>query len=173
MCMEFFKVVKERRSIREFKDKPVPADKLRKILAAAKAAPSAGNLQSYDVVVVKKPKTIASLASAMGYHQDSLAKAPLMLVFFANQQRSAKDFGRRGVELYCIQDATIACAYAQLAARAVGLASVWVGAFEPGLVRGTLKAPGNAIPVAILPVGYAAEKPRAGKRVDRTKKEGF
>ncbi len=171
--MEFFKAVKERRSIREFRDKKVPADKLRKILAATKAAPSAGNLQSYDVVVVKKRATIESLASAFGYHAKALAKAPVMLVFFANQQRSAKKFGRRGVDLYSVQDATIACTYAQLAIRAVGLASVWVGAFEPGLIRRVLGAQSNTIPVAILPLGYGATKPKARKRKDRAIRESY
>jgi len=171
--MEFFDVLKKRRSIREFRDKKIPADKVRKILAATKLCPTAGNAQAYDVVIVKKPKTIKALASSFSHHAESLSEAPMMLVFLANKAVGAEMFGRRGADFYCVQDATIACSYAQLAVRAVGLASVWVGGFEEGLVRRILNAPSNVRPVAILPVGYGAEKPRARKRVDRARKEGY
>jgi nitroreductase len=63
-------------------------------------------------------------------------------------------FGERGRGLYSVQDATIACAYAQLAATALGLGSVWVGAFDPDEVRKIVGLPEAQQPVAILPIGY-------------------
>jgi nitroreductase len=68
------------------------------------------------------------------------------------------------VSLYCIRDATIAAAYAQLAAAAFGLASCWVGTFDERLVAGELNAPENLRPIALLPLGYGAETPTRPSR---------
>jgi nitroreductase len=62
--------------------------------------------------------------------------------------------------LYTVQDATIACTVAMLAATAVNLASVWVGAFHTDAVQEIINAPPGIVPVAILPIGYTAESPR-------------
>jgi len=157
--MEFFEAIHARQSIRKFQDKPVEADTLMKILEAANRAPSAGNLQAYQIVVVQEPAVKARLDAASGY-QGSLAEAPVVLVFCAHPQESATRYGSRGEDLYCIQDATIACAYAQLAATALGLASVWIGAvFEPEMVRDALRLGGSQWPIALLPLGSPAEQP--------------
>ena len=73
--------------------------------------------------------------------------------------RSAMKYGRRGQDLYALQDATIAGAYAQLAATALGLGSTWVGAFHEEAVRRAVGIPAVEIPVAILPIGYPGETP--------------
>ncbi len=91
-------------------------------------------------------------------------QAPLVLVFCAHPARSAKKYGQRGATLYGVQDATIACAYAQLAATALGLASVWVGAFDDEAVRAAIGAGQDLLPVAILPIGYAGEEPEMSTR---------
>ena len=64
-----------------------------------------------------------------------------------------------------MQDATIGCAYAQLAVTAQGLATCWVGAFQTDAIARILQAPHDWVPVAPLPVGYATEKPlETGRR---------
>ena len=90
--------------------------------------------------------------------------APVVLAFCAHPRRSAAKYGRRGEELYCVQDATIACAYAQLAATALGLGSVWVGAFDTDAVAQAIGARRDWRPVALLPIGYPAESPEATPR---------
>jgi nitroreductase len=155
--MEFFETIKERRSIRKFKDKGVEIEKLRKLLEAVNSAPSAGNLQSYEVILVKDPGRKEKLSYA-AYGQSSIREAPIVLVFCTNPRR-ARRYGKRGEELYCIQDATIAASYAQLAATALGLGSVWIGAFDEEEVRIIIEAPDEVRPVAIIPIGYPAEKP--------------
>jgi len=161
--MEFFETVQARHSIRNFATKRVEPEKLQIILETANRAPSAGNLQAYEIYAVTRRVTLDALAQAASGHA-FIAQAPLALVFCALPARSIAKYGRRGATLYCIQDATIACAYAQLAATALGLASVWVGAFHEDGVRvatGTDKA---QLPVSILPIGYADEKPAAASR---------
>jgi len=156
--MHFFEVIRRRRSVRAFLKKPVAADTLRTILEAANAAPSAGNLQSYEIYVVTTDLTRVALAHAAD-DQFFVAGAPAALVFCTHAARVAEQYAERGEQLYTVQDATIACAFAMLAAAALGLASVWVGAFRPGEVRRIVGAPPGIEPVAILPIGYAAEEP--------------
>jgi len=157
--MEFFEVIQKRQSIRRFQARPVEAGKLTRILAAANRAPSAGNLQAYRIFVVKEPDVRARLDAASG-NQGSVKEAPVVLVFCAHPERSATRYGSRGGELYCVQDATIACTYAQLAATALGLASVWIGAvFEPETVKEALRLEEDLWPIALLPLGYPAETP--------------
>jgi nitroreductase len=95
--------------------------------------------------------------------QRFLAQAPVVLLYAANATRGAK-YGERGAQLYCVQDATIAAAYTQLAATALGLATCWVGAFDDAQVARAAQLPAGQRPVALLPVGYAAETPRRTPR---------
>jgi nitroreductase len=161
--MNFFEAVATRRSVRAFSAAVVEADKVRRILEAANLAPSAGNLQAYEIYVVTQPSRRAELAKA-ALHQDFIAGAPLVFVFCAHPARSEKKYGDRGVRLYAVQDATIACCFAMLAATALGLASVWVGAFKDEEVRSALGASEGIVPVAMLPAGYAAEQPAPTSR---------
>jgi nitroreductase len=161
--MDFFDLINVRRSIRAYTEQPVEAEQLNRILEATRRAPSAGNLQAYMILVIRSPATKAALAKA-ALNQDFLAQAPVVLAFFGRQQVSAAKYQKRGVELYAMQDATIACAYAQLAATQLGFGAVWVGAFDDDTVKRVLKAQADWRPVALLPIGYPAESPKQTPR---------
>jgi nitroreductase len=161
--MEIFEVVKNRHSIRAFKDKEIEKEKLDKLLYAANSAPSAGDLQAYQIFLVKKSALKAKLAEAAN-SQDFITQAPLSLVFCIDPMRSARKYGRRGAELYSIQDATISAAYVHLSAVDLGLGSVIVGAFDEGSVNKILNLPSLLRPIIILPIGYPAEKPEITPR---------
>ena len=156
--MDFSQVVSTRRSVRAFRPDPVESAPLVTILETANRAPSAGNLQAFVVHLVREPDRLIALAAA-AFGQDFIAQAPLALVFCADPKRSAARYGRRGAGLYSVQDATIACAYAQLAAVDLGLATVWVGAFDDDGVRRVIGVGPELPPVAVLPLGYPAEEP--------------
>lgn len=164
-CREpFFDVVDGRRSIRQFEDAPVPGPLVDRILAAAMRAPSAGNLQAYQICVVRDPVIRRRLDAASG-NQGPIAAAPVVLVFCAVPSRSAAKYGAKGEQLFCVQDATIACAYAQLAAASLGLGSVWIGAVhEPEVMSAALGLSEDVWPTALLPIGYAAESPAPKSR---------
>jgi nitroreductase len=162
MPVDFFEVVRTRHSIRAFDARPIEPEKLQSILEAANQAPSAGNLQAYEIYVVSRRATLNALAEAA--QQGYVAQAPVALAFFAHPQLSSHRYGRRGASLYAVQDGTIACAHAHLAATALGLASVWVGAFDDGRVRKAIGAAADLLPLAILPIGYPAEKPEPTPR---------
>ena len=161
--MEFFDVLKARHSIRAYDTRPLEPEKLQRILESINRAPSAGNLQGFEVYLVCDPQTKQTLVGSTG-DQVFLAQAPIVLVFCANASRSAVKYARRGAGLYCIQDASIACTFAMLAAAAQGLCSVWVGAFDEEQVRLAIAAPMEHRPIAMLPIGYGAEEPRLRER---------
>lgn len=163
--MDFFEVVEKRQSIRKYEDREVGRQDFRRILDAINAAPSAGDMQGYEVVIVSDLAAREQLAKA-AYDQSSITEAPVSLVFCADHTRSASKYGKRGADLYSVQDATIAASYCQLAAAALGLATVWIGAFDTKLVSETIKAPDLVTPVAIIPIGYAAEQPDHTSRRD-------
>lgn len=156
--MTFLELAKSRRSVRVFQPKPVDEQTIADILEAANIAPSAGNLQAYDIYVVRSEAVRRKLAAA-ALGQDFLIQAPAALVFCASPARNTK-YGGRGAVLYSVQDATVACTFAMLRITELGLATVWVGAFEDEAVRRAIGAPEGMRPVAILPVGYAGESPQ-------------
>ena len=160
---EFFEVLDGRHSMRVFNSRPVEPEKLTRILEAARSAPSAGNLQSYEIYVVTAVRKRAALAQAAG-GQGFVLAAPVDLVFCANPARAREQYGERGERLYALQDATIACTFAMLAGVALGLSNVWVGAFNPFDVGRVIAAPEDQLPVAILPLGYAAAPPETRER---------
>jgi len=155
-------VIRRRRSIRAFTPQSVEGEKLEEVLAAANAAPSAGNLQGYEIFVVIRPAARAALARA-AMDQYFITQAPVSLVFCANQARSAAKYHERGARLYAIQDATIACTFAMLAATNLGLATDWVGSFDDAAVQSVIGR-NDLLPVAILPIGYPAEEPEPTPR---------
>jgi nitroreductase len=161
--MDFFEVVKQRHSMRSFKATLVEQEELERILESANRAPSAGNLQGYEIYLVKKASDRSALARAAG-GQGFVAEAPVSLVFLAHPMRSSPQYGARGASLYAVQDATIACTFAMLAATTLGLATVWVGAFDDNAVSRVIRAPAALRPVAILPIGYAAAQPEPTSR---------
>jgi nitroreductase len=156
--MDFFEVIGKRRSIRAFRDQPVPEEMVQKILETIQAAPSAGNRQAYEVVVVRDPVRKKALAEA-AWQQTFIAQAPVVLVFCTNPGRNVDRYRERGAHLYCIQDASIAVTFAHLAATALGLGSCWIGAFDPSRVATLIGAEGTIEPVAMLPLGFPAETP--------------
>jgi len=161
--MEFFHLIEERHSVRSFVSTRVEAEKMQSILAAANRAPSAGNKQGYEIYIVRDREKRLALVKAAG-DQEFLAEAPLVLIFCSNPARLVEWYQERGTQLYAIQDATISCTFAMLAAADLGLSTVWVGAFDEQSVREVAGIPEGLRPVAMLPIGYAGSAPRLTSR---------
>ncbi len=155
--MDTEKAIRARRSIRSFKPDEILEETVKEILELGNCAPSAGNRQSRDFVVVRDSETRRKLAeAAMG--QNFVAEAPVVIVVCANLKR-VSPYGGRGRELYCIQDADCAAYAIMLAVHSMGLGSCWVGAFEPEQVTDALALPNYAMPVAVIPIGAPNETP--------------
>lgn len=161
--MEFFHVIRDRHSVRVFTAEKIDADIITSLLKAIQTAPTAGNLQAYQVYVVESPDKIRALAQAT-YNQRCVLEAPAILVFCTDPPRSIAKYGDRGRDLYCIQDATIAATIGHLAAVALGLGSVLVGAFKTDQVARVVGAPPHQVPILMLPVGHPNETPEITSR---------
>lgn len=161
--MECMETINLRRSIRKFKDRAVGKEVIEELLNAAQMAPSAGNLQGRDFVVVTNKATKQKLTKA-ALGQSFIEQAPVAIVVVANIERSSRIYKSRG-ELYAVQDATAGVMNLLLAAHSRGLATCWVGAFDEDAVGGILALPKKTRPVAIIPVGYADEAPAAPPRM--------
>lgn len=160
---EVLRVMKERRSVRDFQKRVIPDEVAKKLIDALIWAPSAGNLQSRKFCFVTTGALKRRLAAA-ALDQRFIAEAPLVVVGCADGRIGAR-YGTRGVALYAVQDVACSIMSMMLVACENGLASVWVGAFREGTVAEILELPGDLRPVAIVPVGYPSRIPPAPPRV--------
>jgi nitroreductase len=161
---DFLSFVTGRSSVREYDSEPLPGEHIDYILNCARTAPSAGNLEAWDVIVVTDQEIREALAEA-AFDQKHIEQAPLILVVCSNYVRSMSRYGERGI-LYALEDATIACTYMMLAAHAKNLQSCWTGAFDDDAVREILDLPQHARPVALLAVGNGPRTGTASERRD-------
>jgi len=172
--MEFFEAIKARRSVRAFKPDKLKEGDLEKILDAGRQAPNAGNCQPWEFVVVRDDGVKQKLVEASG--QGFVAEAPVVVVVCANVPRVSSRYGKRGAELYSIQDTAAATENMHLAAVALGYGTCWVGAFDEEAVAKAIKAPKDVRPVAMIPIGRPAEKPAPTSRLPLEKivhEDGF
>jgi nitroreductase len=122
-------------------------------------SPSAGNVQPWFFYIVESQAVRKDLARA-AFGQNFVAEAAVVFVVCAEPEASEAVYGKRGKELYCLQDTAVAAENLLLAATALGYGSCWVGAFDERAARQALKIPEHLRPVAIIPVG-------PGRRVTR------
>jgi nitroreductase len=152
--MDFFVLVGSRHSVRHFQSKAISDEHLMKIATAANLAPSAGNLQAFEMLIVLNKQMLRDLGSAC-HDQSWIGSAAAVFVFFTNAKLSSVKYGRRGKNLYSLQDATIACSYAQLAAHALGVGACWVGSFDESAVKSVCGVTSDdLVPVSVLVLGY-------------------
>lgn len=161
--MEFYDVIRTRRSVRKFQKKSFPDDVLTRILEAARIAPSGDNRQPWRFVVVKDEQTKKKIASAC-YEQDFVAQAPVVVVCCSVKCTSGykpwlDEAGQR--------DTVIATDHLILAARNEGLATCWIGAFYDKQVRKIVKVPANVDVVMVVPIGYPTAKSAFRKATGR------
>jgi len=157
---DLFEVMKRRRSTRKFDPKPIEEWKVGKILAAADTAPTAGNFQGFEIFHIKNTKMKEELVKAA--NDQPYVNSPLVLVFCKNQSRVKLKFPDRMLAKFAVQDATLAAAYSQLAATALGLSTIWIGMIDEKKVAEIIKT--DLVPSSLLCIGYPVKlrhpKPR-------------
>lgn len=157
--MDFMGLAEERYSSRKYEDRPVEPEKVEAILEAGRLAPTAKNLQPVRVLVADTPGAHEKLAKAA-----NLYGAPLGLVAVVERDVSwtrpfdGKDFGDI--------DASIVITQMMYEARSLGLGSVWIGYFDPAVLKRELGLKGSEEVSGILAVGYSADEtsPNHGNR---------
>ncbi len=166
---EILEVIKTRRSIRKYEDKPIPEEVLNKVLEAVQWSPSWANTQCWEVVVVRDQQIKASLQETIGKGNPAtkaVGTAPVVLVL-CGKMNSSGYYNNQVTTKYgdwFMFDLGIATQSACLAAHALGLGTVIVGLFDHDRAAKALGVPEGYELVAMLPIGYPAKNPPAPKR---------
>jgi len=147
--MEVLDAIRTRRSIRKYKSEPIPDEKLRSVLEAARLAPSAANRQPWRFIVVQDMDRKEALAKVAN-NQTFLNHAAAIIVGMGDPEVSARWYEK---------DAMIALEHIVLAATAMGYGTCWIGAFDEDAVKHLLKVPANVKVIALLPIGIPDETP--------------
>lgn len=156
--MDVFEAIRGRRSIRSYIPAEIDPNQLRLVLEAAIWAPSAGNLQPWEFVVVDDRDIMKHLARA-SLNQMWMSESSAIIAVCADVDRTGAIYGERGRRLYAIQDCAAATQNMLLASYSLGLGTCWVGAFYEEEVRRILKLPANVRPLALIPIGQPGESP--------------
>lgn len=162
-------IIKARRSIRRYKDKPVEREKIVQCLEAARLAPSAENVQPWRFIVVDDPglKHELSLHAFSGIYRPTqfAAKAPVIIVILARLDILANRIGKQiqGIHYYFI-DTGIAGEHFALQAQELGLGTCWIGWFHSKKVRKVLKIPRSYKIVSLMSLGYPDGSPLKEKK---------
>jgi coenzyme F420-0:L-glutamate ligase/coenzyme F420-1:gamma-L-glutamate ligase len=188
---EIYELMRNRRAVRRYVDRPVPEALVEKLLASAVWAPSAHNRQPWRFAVLRSWASKDKLARAMGekLHQDRLADgdsleavvrdvsrsyiritgAPIAIVFFLSMSDMDRYPDQRRGEAerqMAVQSVAMAVQNLWLLAAAEGLGACWLCAplFVPELVRETLDLPGDWQAQGLLTLGWPAEKRHKDRR---------
>lgn len=158
--MDVLQAIHERRSIRKYTDEPVSDETVRELLDAAMMAPSAGNAQPWQFVVLRDRKALESVQSFSPY-AGMAAKAPLAILVCG-------DLSKEKYPGYWVQDCSAAVQNLLLAVHAKGLGAVWTGVHtrkerEDGF-RKLCALPENIMPLAFVIIGVPAQEAHAQDR---------
>ena len=150
--MDVYEAIRARKSVRAFLDRPVEEEILRRVLDAARGAPSARNGQEWRFVAVRERHTRERIAEEAA-RQPFIGTAPVLLACCAETDGRIM---RCGQPAYPI-DVAIAMDHLSLAAAAEGLGTCWIGSFDEGLVKEILGIPSALRVVQLMPLGYPAD----------------
>ncbi len=159
--MDLLEVVKTRRSIRCYKSDPVSDEIIHQLIDAARHAPSAGDNQPWEFIVVRNKQVKEELSKTHAWSH-FVKDAPVCIVALANERLSP---------IYFAIDTTCAIQNLLLTSRSLGLGACWVAVYNPHNqsdekhVRTVLNVPPHLRVIAMIPLGYPDEK--AGMRTLR------
>jgi len=160
---DVFWAIAARRSYTRFLPPPVEMDKILQITQAGALAPSSGNLQNWSFIIVTDLDRIREL-----YHhsldQEPFLSATAAVIVVGDEESAYRLYGVRGKKLYTIQNCAAAIQNMLLAATALGVGSVWIGAFDEDKVATLFDIPPSARPQAIILIGYPEAEPEPKER---------
>jgi nitroreductase len=159
--MDVFDAIKNRRSIRKYKNTEIEAEKVEKILESARLAPSAANRQEWKFIVVEDPQTRKKLVEA-AHGQKFIEEAPVTIVACSTESERIMPCNQYAYTV----DLSIAVSFMILEATEIGLGTCWLGAYDEGKVKEILEIPEDIRVPAMFTVGYADEDPAPRPRKD-------
>ncbi len=158
--MDAMEAILSRRSIRKYTDQPVDAEVVQKVLRAAMSAPSAGNEQSWQFVVINDRNLLTAIPKFHPYA--GMLEQASVAILVCGDVRRERHAG------YWVQDCSAAMQNLLLAAHSLGLGAVWLGIYPDAArvagMRSLLNLPEPVIPLGLAPLGYPAESRAAADR---------
>ncbi|ADL53809.1 nitroreductase family protein [Clostridium cellulovorans] len=155
----------QRRSIRKYTDKSVSNEEVDNLLRAAMAAPSAGNEQPWEFIVLRDKSVMEEITKIHPYAKMLLSTDVAIVV--------CGDISKERFKGNWVLDCSAATQNILLAAQATGLGAVWLGVYPDNerseAVKNILNLPSNVIPLSIIPVGYPDEEKDVQDRFDKTR----
>ena len=159
------KEIFKRRSIRKYSKLPISDSDIENLLRAAMAAPSAGNQQPWEFILIKDKNILADITKVHPYSQ-MLKEAQLAIVICA-------DLDKEKLSGYWVQDCSAATENILIESQYLGLGSVWLGVYpREDRVKGIkelLNLPVRVLPLSIVSLGYPAEKKEPSNRYDKSR----
>lgn len=159
--MEFTKVIKERFSTRKFSNKQIEKEKLNNILEAARIAPTAKNLQSFKILVIESEEGLKKVDKA----SNCRFNAPTVIIVCGDKDNSYSHFDHSFIDI----DTSIVTTHMMLAATNEGIDSIWIGLFDPDIIKEEFNLPANYTPITMLPLGYREEGVKPSHLHDKRK----
>ena len=162
--MKFLELAKARYSTRKYKPQAVEKDKLAMILEAGRVAPTAANFQPQRVLVLQEKEgleKIGKMADVFG--------APLVLLVCGDKNVAWER--PEDHKSFADIDASVVTTHMMMQAAAFGLGSVWIGIFDPAVIKQAFAFPSGLEPVSILAIGYADEEAASPERHTETRKQ--
>ncbi len=158
--MDLFEAIHHRRSVRKFEDRPVSEDHVRKMLEAAMMAPSAGNQQPWQFIVVRDRERLGKVKSINPY-AGMAEEAPLGILVCG-------DLRLEKFEGFWVQDCSACIQNLLLAVHGLGLGAVWTGIYpmveRVNGFRDLFGLPEQVIPLALVVIGHPAERIKSDSR---------
>jgi len=161
--------ISSRRSIRRFKEQPVEPEKLAQVFEAARYAPSWGNLQCCELIVIEDAEDkqkLASLLSPKNPATKCMENAPAIIAVCGKPGKSAY-YNNKQITRYqhwFLYDLGLVSQNICLRACELGLGTVIVGSFDHEQTEKLLNVPDGCELVALIPIGYPDHAPSAPKR---------
>ncbi len=165
----FQQLVRNRRSIRKYLEKPVEREKVLICLEAARMAPSADHVQPWRFLIVDDPDVKKNFSDEVfsGIYSSSkfAGKAPVIIVMLAKLDVVANRIGKQiqGIHFYFI-DMGIAGEHIVLQAEELGLGTCWIGWFSTKKTRKLLNIPRKYKIVSLMSMGYYEKRPSKEKK---------
>ncbi len=152
-----------RRSVRSYTEQPIADSTLMNLLKAAMAAPSAGNEQPWEFIIVRSQLLLKEITKIHAY-SNMLLQSPAAIIVCSDVSRSKYPMD------YWVQDCSAATQNILLAATAEGLGSCWLGVYPDSArvvgIRRIFAIPDEIIPFAVIALGYPATAPQAVDRFE-------
>ena len=164
MKEEFLNLFLRRRSIRTYRDKDVSDDILEEIVRIGMNAPSAGNQQPWEFIIIKDRTSLSRITEVHPYSK-MLLNAPAGILVCGKQDCKHPD--------YWVQDCSAATQNILLAIHALGLGGVWLGVYplEDRVegIRRLFEVPRNIIPFSLISLGFPSIEPKFMDRFNKDK----